>query len=103
MFATEPLRNLHIWVGRKESFPIFLKRKGDNTGISCCLVLFAGFFFLLQKKSSFNFKEEGNEATTGIYNKETDGWTGHLSAEIIHGEEKKQQRTNNSYVYVCVF
>lgn len=75
---------------KKESFLIFLKRKGDNTGIFCSLILFAGFSILLQKKPSFNFKAEGNEPTIGIYNKETDGWTGHLSAEIIHGEEKEQ-------------
>lgn len=59
-------------------------------------IFFAGFFTLLQKKPSFNFKAEGSGPTTGIYNKETDGWTGHLSAEIIHGGENEQQRLNNS-------
>lgn len=47
---------------------------------------------LLQKKPSYKLKVEGSKLTTDIYYKETDGWIGHLSAEIIHGREKWKQK-----------
>lgn len=45
----------------KESFSIFLRRKGANTEMPCHLTFFAGSFTLLQKKPSFNFKAEGED------------------------------------------
>lgn len=45
--------------------------------------LFVGFFHSLAKEAFPELQGTESEPTRGIYNKETDGWTGHLSAEII--------------------
>lgn len=75
---------------------IFLKRNHECPKIALHLL---AYIILLSKKPSFNSRAEETGPTTGLCNKETDGLTGHLSAEIIHRGENEQQRLNNS----CVF
>ena len=66
--------------------------------MSCNLIFFAGF---LQKKPSFNFKAEGSGPTTGIYNKETDGWTV-TCLEKLFTEGKTNNRDWIVYIQ-CVY
>lgn len=80
--------------------PYSKKKRWQRGNILVSSYLLA-YIILLQKKPSFNYKAEGSGLTLGIYNKETDGWTGHLSAEIIHGSEKEKQRQKNPSVSVC--